>query len=128
MMRPWALGILLGVINVLVIGLGMSFAAGDPELQIAMFVTMFGIVPAVVLSALLGWLAEAMAPLPVWVRRFVLCLPAMLLVIVLAAEFSMQHFILVSCIPTVVAAFVLEHATRLVAPPPVPVAQARRAS
>jgi ABC-type dipeptide/oligopeptide/nickel transport system permease subunit len=127
-MRPWALGILLGAINVLVIGLGMSFAAGDRELQIAMFVMIFGIVPGVVLGALLGWLAEVMAPLPVWLRRFVLCLPAMLLVMVMAVEFSMQHFILVACIPTLVAAFVLERATRLVATPPVPVAHARRGS
>lgn len=125
-MRPVALGVLLGALNVLVIGVGMSVMAGDHDLQIAVWVAIFGIVPAVVLGALLGWLADVMAPLPTWVRRFVLILPATLLVIVLAAEFTMQDFILVSCIPTVVAALVLERGTRLVVPPPVPLAHARR--
>ena len=118
------LGLALGALNVFVIALGLAGIGG--EAGIALWVVMFGIVPGIVIGALLGWLGDAMKPLPIWLRRFVLSVPAVLLVIVLAAEFSMQDFILLSCIPTAVATLLLERGTRLVEPPPVPVAQARR--
>jgi hypothetical protein len=56
----------------------------------------------------------------------VLVVPAVLLVALLGAEFLMQHMILVSCIPTAVATFMLERGTRADVAPPVPVAHARR--
>jgi len=118
------LGIMLGLLNVFVIAIGLA-GVGD-EVGIAMLVVMFGIVPAIVIGALLGWLAEVMKPLPTWMRRFVLIMPAVALVVILGAEFSMQDFIVVSCIPTAVATLVLERATRLVLPPPVPPAHAVR--
>jgi hypothetical protein len=129
--KATGVGVLLGLANVAVIGLGLGLAvslegAGGHPLGIAFFVCMIGIVPAVVLGALLGWLAEVTAPLPRWLRAFVLTLPALLLVVLLGAYFAMQQFILVACIPTVVAALVLERATRLVVTPPLPVARARR--
>lgn len=120
------LGILLGALNVLVIGTGMAAIYG--EAGIVVWVLIFGIVPGFMLGGLLGWLADAMKPLPIWVRRFVLVVPAVLLVVVLAAQFSMQSFIVLSCIPTAVATLLLERATREVIPPPVPVAHARRTS
>lgn len=118
------LGLALGALNVLVIAIGLAGVGG--EAGIALWVVMFGIVPGILVGALLGWLAEVMQPMPIWIRRFVLSVPAVLLVIVLAAEFSLQDFILLSCIPTAVATLLLERGTRLVAPPPVPLAQARR--
>jgi len=120
------LGIMLGALNVIVIAIGMAGIGG--ESGIAMWVVTFGILPGLVLGALLGWLAETMKPLPIWVRRFVLIVPAVLLVVLLAAEFSLQSFIALSCIPTAVATLLLERGTRQVAPPPVPVAHARRSS
>jgi hypothetical protein len=121
-----SLGVLLGVLNVLVIGVGMSFAHGRFDPNVMVWVVAFGIVPGVVLGALLGWLADVMKALPIWLRRFVLVVPAVLLVVALAAEFSMQGFIYVSCIPTAVAVLLLERGTRKVVTPPVPVAHARR--
>src|SRR5690349_21503693 len=118
------LGILLGALNVLVIAIGLAGAGDEPG--IAMWVVAFGIVPGILLGALLGWLAEVMQPLPIWVRRFVLLVPAVALVAVLAGEFSLQHFILLASIPTAVAALVLERGTRPSSPPPVPLAHARR--
>ena len=120
------LGIVLGALNVLVIAIGMGVLGGEPG--IVLLVTMFGIVPAIVLGALLGWIADVMKPLPIWLRRTVLVVPAILLVCVLGAEFSMQQLIFVSSIPTVVASLILERATRLNLPPPVPEARARRSS
>ena len=120
------LGVLLAVANVVVIGLGLGFTepAGHP-LGVAFFVCMIGIVPAVVLGALLGWLADVTAPLPVWLRTLVLTFPAIALVVLLGSYFSMHDFIVVASIPTVVAVLLLERATRHVTPPPLPVAHAR---
>ena len=120
------LGIMLGALNVLVIGIGMAGVYG--EAGIVVWVLIFGIVPGFLLGGLLGWLADVMKPLPIWLRRFVLVVPAVLLVVVLATQFSMQNFIALSCIPTAVATLLLERGTREVAPPPVPVAHARRSS
>jgi hypothetical protein len=99
-----------------------------------MLVMLFGSMPAVVLGALLGWLADVMRGQPVWLRRFLVIVPAALFVIVLGAELETQivrrgppqHFALVSCIPTAVAAFILERATRRRVIPRVPPAHVRR--
>jgi hypothetical protein len=115
------LGIMLGALNVFVIGIGMAAVGREPG--IALWVVMFGIVPGLVLGALLGWLADVMKPLPIWLRRVVLLVPAVLLVVVLATELTMESFIVLSCIPTAVATLLLERGTRLVVVPPVPVAR-----
>jgi len=125
-MNAPALGVLLALVDVLVIGIGLAFAGPGDPFAVVFFVSVIGMLPAVVVGALLGWLGEVMGPLPVWLRRFVLVLPALLLVIVLGAELSMQEFILVSCIPTTVAALVLERATREREAPPIPVAVLHR--
>lgn len=124
-MRPVGQGLLLGVANVVFIACGLAVLEG--ELEIAVLVTMFGMVPGAVLGAVLGLIAKATQAHSIWLRRVALIVPAVLLVIWLGSEFTMEDFILVSCIPTVVAAVVLERATRLVVPPPVPVAHARKA-
>jgi hypothetical protein len=118
------LGIALGALNVIVIAVGLAVAAD--ESGIALWVIAFGIVPGVVLGALLGWIADVMKPLPIWVRRLVLLVPAVALVAALAAEFALQQFILLASIPTAVATLLLERSTRPSEPPPVPLAQARR--
>jgi hypothetical protein len=120
---PVPLGILLAMLNTAVIGVGMAINGG--ELGIAVWVFMFGLVPAVILGALLGWLAEVMQPLSIWVRRVVLIVPAVLLVVGLGDFFALRDFIVVSCIPTAVATLMLERGTRLVVVPPVPLAHAR---
>lgn len=115
------LGIMLGALNVIVIAIGMAGVAG--QARFAEWVIMFAIMPGVVVGALLGWLADVMKPMPTWARRSVLLVPAVLLVVVLAGEFRLEQFILLSCIPTAVAALLLERGTRLAAEPPVPTAR-----
>ncbi len=131
------LGMLLGLCNAFVIGAGIGGANGKGLLEIgaiALLVTGFGGMPAVVLGALLGWLADAIRAHPVWLRRLLLIAPAALFVMVLGAELEAQivrrgppqHFALVSCIPTAIAAFILERATRRHPTPRVPAAYVRR--
>ena len=116
------LGIVLGLLDVFVIATGMADVYD--EAAVAAVVVMLGLVPGVGLGALLGWLAEVIGPLPVPLRRFVLIVPALLLVILLGGELSLQRFVMLASIPTVVAALVLERATRFVAAPVLPVARA----
>ncbi len=49
--------------------------------------------------------------------------PAVLVVFALGFELGLRELIAVSCIPTIVAALLLERATRLVVVPPIPVAR-----
>jgi hypothetical protein len=115
------LGIALGALNVIVIGIAMAFAADEAD--VAIWVAMFGIVPGLIAGALVGWLADLMKPLPSWVRTIMLIVPAVLVVIFLGMTFAMPHFIAVSCIPTAVAALLLERGTRRAITPRVPVAR-----
>ena len=115
------LGIALGALNVIVIGIAMAFAAREAD--IAIWVAMFGIVPGLIAGALVGWLADLMKPLPSWARTIMLIVPAVLVVIFLGMTFAMPTFIAVSCIPTVVAALLLERGTRRAITPRVPVAR-----
>lgn len=120
-MRPVALGLLLGAANTFVIGVGFSAVAGDVE--VAVMVMVLGVVPGTVLGAMLGGTAHLTKAWPVWWRRVLLTVPALVLVVLLGRFFALYEFILVSCIPTVVAAFILERNTRSVTPPPVPPAR-----
>lgn len=114
-------GTLLGALNVFVIAIGL--AGLDSHTEIASLVILFGGLPGLLAGALLGALAAAMATRPVAMRIALLTLPALLVVLGLAYQFGMQSLALVAFIPTVVAALILERWTRVVAPPPVPVAR-----
>lgn len=120
------LGVVLGALDVFVIATGMADVCHAPS--IAVLVIVFGLVPGIVLGGLLGWLAEVMAPLPVWLRRCVLIVPPLLLVVLLGGELGKEQFIALASIPTLVAALLLEGATRLSVAPPLPVARARSLS
>ena len=116
-------GTVLGAANVVLIAIGMAAIDGDPA--VAMLVMMFGGLPGIVGGVVLGALAQAFEAWPPVGRVGLLALPALGLVYLLAHEFHMTHLALVSSIPTVVAALILERWTRKPAePPPVPVARA----
>ena len=117
-------GTLLGALNVIVIALGM--AGVESQANIAMLVIIFGGLPGVLAGTLLGTLAHVMDDAPVPLRIGVLTVPALGVVFGLAHEFRMQDLAMVSCIPTVVAALILERWTRKIEAPPVPVARATR--
>jgi hypothetical protein len=118
-------GCLLGAANVLVIALAMAIKLDDRA--VASFVILLGGLPGVGTGAVLGWFAHLIGARPPALRVVLLAIPAMLVVIVLAAAFGMDDLALVSCIPTLVAVLLLERGTRRVAPAPVPVATARSA-
>jgi len=123
---PIRLGVLLGVLDVVVIAIGLAVVAGDD--QVVVFVAMFGIVPGIAMGGLLGVIAKTIAGSPIIVRCMALCLPALALVWLLASVFLMEHYILVSSIPTLVAVLLLERGTRRVVSPPLPVARVHEES
>lgn len=119
-MTPVAKALWLATLNVFVIAYALSVEIGDRAVDAIGMVVIFSIIPALLLGALLGRIAEATsAHRPMW-RLAVLALPACLLVVVLASAFEMLHFVPHACIPTFVAASILERTTR--APQVVPVA------
>lgn len=116
-------GIGLALANVFVIATGLSLAANDGMMFV--LVMMFGLIPALVLGALLGLLAGVFATRSRHWRAVLLALPAFGLVVVLASVFGFDAAIPIACVPTFLAALVLERWTRQVVPDPVPVATAR---
>jgi hypothetical protein len=117
---PTLKGIMLAIANVLVIAIGMSVVARDGDVFV--FVVMFGSIPAVVLGGLLGLFAGRYATRSRHWRTVLLSLPAFGLVVVLAAFFMFDAAVPIACVPTFIAALVLERWTRQVVPAPVPVA------
>lgn len=126
---PAGRGVLLGALNVLVIGIAMgaSMARGD-VLGVAFFVSIVGILPGVVTGACLGALAGSMRAQPRWLRVPMLLVPALALVAALAMTFGLISFAAVSAIPTTVAVLILERWTRERVEPIVPPARAHRES
>lgn len=123
-------GALLGIVNVLVIGVGIAAFDVDPdsgrhfEAGLVVLVIIYGGLPGLFGGAALGLLADLLNHLPRVVRMLILTLPALGLVYGLARMFHLLELAPVSCIPTVVAALILERWTRRPAdPPPVPVAR-----
>jgi MFS family permease len=120
---PTFKGITLAIVNVLVIAIAMSVFAHDHDLFV--LVVMFGSIPALVLGGLLGFFAGQYATRSRHWRTVLLLSPAFGLVVFLAAFFGFDAAIPVACVPTFIAALVLERWTRRVVPAPVPVATVR---
>jgi hypothetical protein len=116
-----ARGVVLGAANVFVIAIGLGFMSNDSV--VPTFVLLFGGLPGLAVGGLLGVLAARTDTHSPWLRAALLALPAMGVVVFLAGAFGMYAYVPVSCIPTVVAALMLERWTRRVTPPPVPVAR-----
>lgn len=111
-MTPVAKALWLATLNVFVIAYALSVEMADGSGDAIGTVVIFSIIPALLLGALLGRIAEATAAhRPMW-RLAVLGLPACGLVIVLASAFEMLQFVPHACIPTFVAASILERTTR----------------
>lgn len=120
---PIIKGIALGLANAVVIAIGLVGA--DPGG--ILLVLLFGGIPAVVTGGLLGGLAELTASrAPRW-RVVLLALPALGAVAGLGTFFDMTAMVPVACIPTVVAALILERWTRRVVVAPVATVRSSRA-
>jgi len=116
-------GIALGLANLLVIAIGI--VAGH-DAGMMLLVVLYGGIPAVVVGGLLGTLAEFTARRsPRW-RAVLLALPALGLVAGLGTFFGFTAAIPVACIPTLVAALILERWTRQVVQAPVATARSLR--
>lgn len=102
-------GVAIGLANLLVIAIG--FGPGS-----ILVVAMFGCIPAAVAGGLIGVLAGLTARSSPWWRAALLAVPAFGVVAGLGAFFDVTAAIPVACIPTLVAALVLERWTRKVAP------------
>jgi hypothetical protein len=113
-------GVFLGVLNVVVIGAGLSIS--EHEAGVMPLVLVFGAVPGMFLGLILGLFAGAYAKAPVLVRLAMLLGPSLGLVYVLADQFVMRNYILLAMIPTAVAGSILERWTRWREAPPLPIA------
>lgn len=122
-MNPAQLGATLGAVNVVVIALGVARALEGTHWHSDWFgtwslVAACGLVPGVIVGALIGRIAERLRAHPRGIRVAVLVVPALLLVLALAALFDLLALAPLSCIPTVTAVLLLERWTRAPAPPP----------
>ena len=122
-MKSLGKGFVLAVANVVVIAIGI--AVMERSAEGAGLVMMFGMIPGVLAGLVLGCVAGHMENSNVVARLAALIVPAICVVILLAAQFGMEELIAVASIPSVVAALVLERWTRKVELPPVPVAHIR---
>jgi hypothetical protein len=113
-------GLVLGALNVIVIGIGLTILTHDGFM--AWFVIVWGGIPGAFLGAMLGWLAENVATWSPRPRMALLGVPAVGAVVGLGAAFGMSGSIPVACIPTIVAALILERWTRRAPAAAVPVA------
>lgn len=122
--RAVAIGMGLGIANTIVVGCGIAPQLESWENNPA---AKSAALPAGVLTgACLGLLAYLMRALPRWLVVPVLIQTAVLVVYVLAEHYAMLKFAAWSCVPTVIAALLLERWTREKVSEAVPAARARR--
>jgi hypothetical protein len=111
------LGGMLGFFNTLFIAIGVCTYAHEGA-GIGIVVFMFGIIPGLITGMSLGAFANATGQLDVWMRRLMLCLPAVGVLLGMAEFFTVGELFLPAVIPTIVCALILERKTRYVAPVP----------
>lgn len=107
------IGLLLGLANAAVIAIGVSAAEGHGAyVEIAIAVFMFGVMPALIAGLAIGHIADRTATYSLWARRIAITVPAWLVVMLVGCGLGMGSYVVVACIPTTVAAVVLERLTR----------------
>lgn len=116
-------GMIVAIANVFVIALGMGIV--KQNLVVSMIVVMYSGIPALVLGGMLGLFAGLTETRSRHWRTVLLSVPAFGLVVLLGAVFRLSEVVPIACVPTFIAALVLERWTRLVVPAPVPVATVR---
>jgi hypothetical protein len=110
-------GGMLGFFNTLFIAIGVCTYTHDGA-GVGIIVFMFGIIPGLITGMALGAFANATGHINVWLRRFLLCLPAIGVLLGMAEFFTVGELFLPAVIPTIVCALLLERKTRYVAPVP----------
>ena len=104
----------LAAANVFVIAIALSVELGDKGADVVGLVVMFTILPALIVGAICGRVAEVTQAQRPIVRIAILALPACALVAWLADQFAMWQYVPHACIPTLVAVSILERTTRKV--------------
>jgi hypothetical protein len=107
-----ALGGLLGLANLVAITMVIAVVerAGARDV---ITVVMLCALPAILVGALFGALASRLRGAHVLTRVIMIALPALMLVVVVAGMFRLPNYLLFACVPTTVAALVLERRTRV---------------
>lgn len=123
-MTPVGKAFWLALANVVLIAFALTYELRPHHSGVPALIMAYAFWPAVPLAYVLGKIAESTATHHP-VRRFaVLAIPACALVCMLAGLFDMLHFVPHACIPTLVAASILERSTR--APLLLPLAEVGR--
>jgi hypothetical protein len=122
--RGASLGCYLGVANALICGLGIALGlAGNSrivagDLAGMLVFALFLVVPGALFGLGLGMVAERLGDQPIWMRRSVLAIPAIVIVAMLGAATGLDAFVVLSCSPTLAGVWILERRTRVVAAVP----------
>jgi hypothetical protein len=103
------LGALLGLANLVFIAFGLHATYVDVSTSMVFTI---GLIPALLTGAAVGLVAGGTREAPPTQRRIAIAAPALAVVALLGSAFALERFILLACIPTLVAAFALEQATR----------------
>jgi ABC-type microcin C transport system permease subunit YejE len=116
-------GFVLGAANAILIALVLGVM--EQSAMVSVLVIEIGGILGALAGALIGCLAGLTATVaPRW-RVPLLALPAFGVVLFLAATFEMSPAAPIACVPTFVAALLLERWTRRSVPPPIPIATIR---
>jgi len=125
-------GALLGCANAIVIAFGMCFDdAGGLALHLrdrafgVALVALVSCIPAAIFGAMLGQMADNLVNYKVWMRRLALISIAFTMVVFLGCMADLYRYVVVSMIPTLAAALLLEAQTRVALASSMPLATAR---
>lgn len=111
-MTPVGKAFLIAIANTLVIAVALTVEFRVHDWGLTFMMIAYAGWPAILLGYVLGKVAEATAPHAPWSRLAVLAFPACALVVALAARAHLLPFAPDACIPTLVAAAILERTTR----------------
>ena len=102
----------LAIANVVVIALALTLEIPLRSAGLSVLIVAYGCWPAILLGYVLGKIADATSSQRTVARLAVLAVPACGLVVMLAALCHLLRFAPHACIPTFVAASILERTTR----------------
>jgi hypothetical protein len=110
-MDPVAPGILLGLVNTIVIAIGLAVAV--PSRSLGASIVMFGFIPGMLIGAFIGGIAGLIAKHPPWVRIVLLTPIPVAFVVVMANMLQLGTAGNLTAIPTLVAVLLLESWSRI---------------
>jgi hypothetical protein len=110
-MDPVGVGMVLGLVNVVLIAVGIE-AMNEDTIRIGGAVFAYGVFPGVFTGAFVGAIAGRTRAWPRWLRCIVMPAPAIAVVIGLGWFFRVEEYVVPSLVPTLAAAWWLERHAR----------------